>query len=43
MRWLSSKGPYGFNKGIMKRSGGILVEGGTVWEMAAASLHDCFS
>ena len=40
MRWHSLQGPGGFDKRNKRRSGGTLGEGGTMREMAAASLHD---
>ena len=40
MRWLSSPCAVGFDERNQRRSGGILGEGGPVWEMAATSLHN---
>ena len=40
MRWLSSQSAVGFDERNKRRSGGISGDGGAVWEMAAASLHN---
>ena len=40
MRWFSSQSSVVFDESNMRRSGRILGEGATVWEMAAASLHN---
>ena len=39
VRWFSSKSLVGFDERNKRRIGGLLGEGGTVWEMAATSLH----
>ena len=39
MRWLASQSSVEIGEGDEQRRGGILGEGRTVWEMAAASLH----
>ena len=40
MRWRSPKSSPGFDKRNKRRICGLLGEGGTVWEMAATSLHN---
>ena len=40
LRWLWDEIAVGFDESNKRRSGGILGEGGTVWEMAATSLHN---
>ena len=40
VRWPSSQSSAGFDQRNKRRSGGILGEGGAVWEMTATSLHN---